>query len=107
MGLVVKTPGGKYVKQVKASVLSDWKCVTYNIEEAKIFRDVVAVNKYFAFMIGYFTKWQPESVRENVARLMEYEIVPVRVVENEYAHSSKTSTLKVFEKVLLERLENI
>ena len=107
MGYVIKTPEGKYVQKVKASIFDDWKCTSWNIEDAKIFKDEASVNKYFAFMIGYFKKWQAGSFRESVEKLLSCEVIPIRVTVSEYGHTVKASSLRAFEKVILERLEEL
>ena len=106
MRFVIKTAEGKYVQQVKASS-EDWKCTSWNVEDAKLFKDEAAVNKYFAFMIGYFTKWQPASAQDSISKLMACEVIRIRVVEVEYSNPIRPSSMKAFEKVLLKRLEEL
>jgi len=106
MGFVIKNPKMGYVAVAGSG--SYGSKFNWQLEHAKIFVDLSAVNKYFGARLGCIKKWTSQAEKQTtVSELMGYQISEVRIVVPDRPASATPSSMKAFEKVLLERLENI
>ena len=94
----------RYIKRINRRFLDDWSCVTYSLEEAKIFQTEKTVNRAIASVIGCIKNGTTQT---KIDDLLKWEMVSIRVTASEYPPPITVGSLRCFEKLITDNIAKL